>query len=116
MSDQSNWDIGKLAGIAVTAVASAATALRYVLKDRNASHAARIFELERIKREDRRTMAELRASLEEVQLQIASNVTRLRRVEITQSDQDRDIRDTLQQMIEKIDRRLHHEGVHREAS
>ncbi len=51
-------------------------------------------------------MAELKRQLEDMQVTLSSTENRVRRVEVSQYDLERELRDDLKRMIEKIDRRL----------
>jgi len=109
MADQQlGWaDAGKW----VAGVGAFVASLRAYWKARNTNHSDRIQRLERQAREDERTMAAVKSELEELseRMDIAINSTnrRVLNLETNLRDTDREIRDSLQKIVETLNRRLH---------
>lgn len=91
--------------------------VRFYQKARNTGQADRISKLEHqarvavdARREDQRVMEDIRGNLQEVDskftTRLRSHGNRIDALEIGQSDMDRDIRDELAKMVEKLNRRL----------
>ena len=115
MSDQaSGWDNApKIVGTIVASIGS----LWAYWKARNINHADRISKLERLRRDDLQVMADVKQQMLEmtsnVDIRLGSNERRIRKLEVDANDLDRMVRDSLQRMIDQIDRRLHGDGMPR---
>ncbi len=77
---------------------------------RNTNHSDRIQRLERQAREDVRFMAQVKTDIEELaarmEIAMSSNTRRIMAVETNLRDTDREIRDSLQHIVETLNRRL----------
>jgi chromosome segregation ATPase len=108
MADQAYWTE---AGKWVAGIAAFGASVRAYWRARNTNHADRIARLERIRREDERTMAEVKANIEDLaermDIALSSTNRRIMNIETNLRDTDREIRDSLQKIIETLNRRLH---------
>ncbi len=109
MADQqAGWEeaVKWLAGLA-----AGLGGIRAYFKARNTNHADRIARLERQRREDERTMEAVKSEIEELKdrmdIALASTNRRMTVMETNSRDTEREIRDSLQQIVETLNRRLH---------
>lgn len=105
---QIRWDeAGKWVAGAGAFVAS----LRALWKHRNSTHAERILRLEHQAREDERVMSQVKSEIEELsdrmEVALASTNRRVLNIETNLRDTEREIRDSLQNIVETLNRRLH---------
>ena len=111
MDQQAAWwgDAAKWLG----GLGAAAAAFRSYLRARNTNHADRISRLERQRREDERTMESVKSEIEELKdrmdIALASTNRRVLSMETNMRDTEREIRDSLQSIVETLNRRLHGE-------
>ncbi len=109
MSDQSTaWDTAArgVAGV----LAFIGTVWAYV-KSRNTNHAERIGRLERQLHDRERTMDAVKTEIEELRdrmdIALASTNRRVMNMETNMRDTEREIRDSLQSIVEMLNRKLH---------
>lgn len=92
-------------------LAASVGGIRAYLKARNTNHADRIARLERVRREDERTMEAVKSEIEELKdrmdIALASTNRRVLSMETNMRDTEREIRDSLQSIVETLNRRLH---------
>ena len=92
--------------------------IRAYYKARNTNHADRIARLERQRREDESTMQAVKSEIEELKdrmdIALASTNRRVLTMETNMRDTEREIRDSLQSIVETLNRRLHGEPVTRQ--
>ncbi len=85
--------------------------LRALWKHRNSTHAERILRLERQAREDERVMSQVKSEIEDLsdrmEIALASTNRRVLNIETNLRDTEREIRDSLQNIVETLNRRLH---------
>ena len=115
MPEQAGWEEAAkwLAGIT-----AGIGGIRAYFKARNTNHADRIARLERQAREDERTMATVKSEIEDLEarmdIALGSTHRRVLAVETNLRDTEREIRDSLQNIVETLNRRLHGDPVTRQ--
>ncbi len=115
MAETSGWEEAAkwLAGLA-----AGLGGIRAYFKARNTNHADRIARLERQRREDERTMEAVKSEIEELKdrmdIALASTNRRMTVMETNSRDTEREIRDSLQSIVETLNRRLHGDPPRRE--